>query len=253
MEQGQIPPQEQEAPPAPGSWPTWQQHPQPQQGWGQTPYGYAPLPPPGYAPIPPPGYAPPPYGYAPPPYMPMPGAWPAGPAHPAQLKAPPDEHPEELPWRLAGWWSRVGAQLLDLLIVWAPLAIALTVPIVLASEARDGSAAETTWLVVTIVLTFVAIGVHLFYAPLLMKRRGRHNGQTWGKQMCGIRVIRASGRPMRFSDAAMRQIVYKSFGGIVASTFVPLFPWILNYLWPTWDEQHRALHDMAADTRVVSA
>jgi uncharacterized RDD family membrane protein YckC len=86
-----------------------------------------------------------------------------------------------------------------------------------------------------------------------MKRRGRHNGQTWGKQACGIRVIRADGRPMKFADAALRMIVYKSFGGIVASTFVPLFPWILNFLWPTWDEQHRALHDLAADTRVVSA
>jgi uncharacterized RDD family membrane protein YckC len=86
-----------------------------------------------------------------------------------------------------------------------------------------------------------------------MKRRGRHNGQSWGKQMCKIRVIRADGKQMRFSDAALRQIIYKSFGGIVASTFVPLFPWILNYLWPTWDEQHRALHDLAADTRVVAA
>jgi uncharacterized RDD family membrane protein YckC len=28
---------------------------------------------------------------------------------------------------------------------------------------------------------------------------------------------------------------------------------VLNYLWPTWDEQHRALHDMAAKTRVVAA
>jgi uncharacterized RDD family membrane protein YckC len=39
----------------------------------------------------------------------------------------------------------------------------------------------------------------------------------------------------------------------VASTFVPIFPWFLNYLWPTWDEQHRALHDLAAQTRVVAA
>lgn len=220
MEPGQTPPQQQ-APPSHGSWPAWQQPPT-QEGSGQTPYGYA-----------------------------TPPAWPV--AYPVQLKAPPGEHPEDLPWRLSGWWSRVGAQLIDLLIVWLPAGTALTILALSASAADDGSGTETTLLVATIVASFLALGAHFFYAPLLMKRKGRRNGQTWGKQACGIRVIRADGRPMRFSDAALRQIVFKSFGGIVASTFVPLFPWILNYLWPTWDEQHRALHDLAADTRVVSA
>jgi uncharacterized RDD family membrane protein YckC len=247
MEQGQIPPQQQPPPPAQpvappppqhGQWPAWQQHPS-QPGWEQTPYGYAPVP----------------YGYAPPPQMPVPapGQWAQPPAYPAQLKAPPDEHPAELPWQLSGWWSRVGAQLLDVLVVWVPAAIVLTVLAVLADAADNGSGTETTLLVAVIVATFLAFAAHFFYAPLLMKRRGKRNGQTWGKQACGIRVIRADGKPMRFSDAALRQIIYKSFGGIVASTFVPLFPWILNYLWPTWDEQHRALHDLAADTRVVAA
>ena len=230
MEQGQIPPHQQQ--PAPGSWPGWQ-HPPAPHGWGQTPYGYAP------------------YGYAQPPAWPPPWAHP-GP-HPAQLKAPPEDHPADLPWQLAGWWSRVGAQLLDLLIVWVPFGILLTVLALSADGADNGSGGETVLLVCTIVATLFALATHFFYAPLLMKRRGRHNGQTWGKQVCGIRVIRADGRRMRFSDAAMRMIVFKSFGGIVASTFVPLFPWILNYLWPTWDEQHRALHDFAADTRVVAA
>lgn len=254
MEQGQTPPQQQQPPapqhqppppqqpppPAPQQgWPAWQSHPsQPQ--WGQTPYGYAPVPPYGYG-QPPPGWRQPEW--------PQPG----GGVNPAALKAPPAEHPKELPWRLAGWWSRVGAQIIDLLIVWVPAAALLTAPILAAEGADDGSGTETAWLIVAIVMTFLAIGAHLFYAPLLMKRKGKRNGQSLGKQMCGIRVIRADGRPMRFSDAAMRQIIYKSFGGLVASTFVPLFPWILDYLWPTWDEQHRALHDLAADTRVVAA
>lgn len=229
MDPAQTPPQD--APPQHGTWPAWQQPPG-QQGSGQTPYGYAPAP----------------YGYAPQPAWTHQHA-----AHPAQLKAPPGEHPKELPWRLAGWWSRVGAQLLDLLVVWLPAGIVLTVLAVTASSADEGSGTETTLWLATIVASFLALGAHFFYAPLLMRRRGRHNGQTWGKQICGIRVIRADGEPMRFGHAALRQIVLKSFGGIVASTFVPLFPWILNYLWPTWDEQHRALHDVAADTRVVAA
>jgi uncharacterized RDD family membrane protein YckC len=242
MEQGQVPPpQQQQPPPTPHQeWPSWQAHPG-QQQWGQPPYGQQPAPPYGW------GQQPvPPYGWGQP-------EWPRPAIHPATLKAPPAEHPKELPWQLAGWWSRVGAQLLDLLFVWVPAGLLLLAPILAAEAARDGSGAETAWLVVAIVVTFLAIGAHLFYAPVLMRRKGRRNGQTLGKQISGIRVIRADGDPMRFSDAALRQIVYKSFGGLVASTFVPLFPWILNYLWPTWDEQHRALHDLAADTRVVSA
>jgi uncharacterized RDD family membrane protein YckC len=86
-----------------------------------------------------------------------------------------------------------------------------------------------------------------------MRRTGERNGQSWGKQVAGIRVIRADGAPMSFADAAMRQIVFKGLGLVVASTIVPIFPWVLDYLWPTWDEENRALHDIAADTRVVRA
>ena len=216
--------QQQGQPPPPGSWPAWQQQPGTAPYAGQTPY----------------------YGPAPE------QVWQQPLSAVAQVKSPPGEHPRELPWRLSGWWSRVGAQLLDLLIVWIPGG-GLIIALVLLSEDAGSSSAERAWLIATIVASFLVLAAHLFYAPLLMRRAGRHNGQTIGKQATGIRVIRADGEPMRFAHAALRQIVYKSFGGIVASTFVPLFPWILNYLWPTWDEQHRALHDLAADTRVVAA
>lgn len=219
MEQGES----QQAPPPPGGWSTWQQRP-------------------GAAPVPQTPY----YGAPPVP------VWPQPLTQIPQVKAPPGEHPKELPWRLAGWWSRVGAQILDVLVVWVPGALIIG-PLVVAAGDADSQAGETTFLIATIVASFLVMAAHLVYAPLLMKRKGRHNGQTFGKQATGIRVIRADGEPMRFADAALRQIVYKSFGGIVASTFIPLFPWLLNYLWPTWDEQHRALHDLAANTRVVAA
>ena len=31
-----------------------------------------------------------------------------------------------------------------------------------------------------------------------MVRKGEHNGQTWGKQVVGIRVIRDNGQPFDF-------------------------------------------------------
>ena len=82
------------------------------------------------------------------------------------------------------------------------LLIVLFVLILLADAADNGSAAETTWIVVAIVATFGAWAVHLFYAPLLMKRQGNHNGQTWGKQLCSIRVIRGKPEHHRAPDVA---------------------------------------------------
>ena len=40
--------------------------------------------------------------------------------------------------------------------------------------------------------------VVLLYAPLLMKRPGEHNGQTWGKQLVGIRATRNNGQEWTF-------------------------------------------------------
>ncbi len=93
----------------------------------------------------------------------------------------------------------------------------------------------------------------LLYAPLLMMRQGEHNGQTWGKQVLGIRVIRDNGQPFDFGSAALREIVLKTLAVGIASSIIPLIPWFLNYFWPLWDDQNRALHDMGASTHVVKA
>ena len=42
----------------------------------------------------------------------------------------------------------------------------------------------------------------LFYAPLLMSAPGTRNGQTWGKQVLGIRSMRDNGEPFDFGAAA---------------------------------------------------
>ena len=46
--------------------------------------------------------------------------------------------------------------------------------------------------------------VWLLYSPLLMMREGEHNGQTLGKQLVGIRVVRDNGQRMSFGWAALR-------------------------------------------------
>jgi uncharacterized RDD family membrane protein YckC len=86
-----------------------------------------------------------------------------------------------------------------------------------------------------------------------MAREGERNGQTWGKQLLGIRVVRDDGQAMNFGMAALREVVLKGLAPAFASAIIPFLPWLLDYLWPLWDDQNRALHDMAANTHVLHA
>jgi uncharacterized RDD family membrane protein YckC len=86
-----------------------------------------------------------------------------------------------------------------------------------------------------------------------MAREGEHNGQTWGKQALGIRVIRDGGEPMSFGWATLREIVVKGFAVGIASSIIPIIPWFLDFFWPLWDDENRALHDMIVSTHVVHA
>src|SRR3954453_17963270 len=142
----------------------------------------------------------------PPPERPLPEqpqapAPPAGPQAPAYGgPAPPGgwEQPiaQQAPgWHgrpLASWGSRLAAYLIDGLILLVPV-IRLTIVVVAIAAGSDTGA------VVTAIVGFLAYLVVAFlYAPLLMAREGKGNGQTWGKQALGIRVIRDRGEPMNF-------------------------------------------------------
>ena len=86
-----------------------------------------------------------------------------------------------------------------------------------------------------------------------MRRGGRRNGQTLGKQLLGIRVVREDGRPMSYGTSAVREWLAKTLLFTVVATFTFLIPLLLDYLWPLWDERNRSLHDMMVSTLVVRA
>jgi uncharacterized RDD family membrane protein YckC len=194
------------------------------------------------APPPPPGgpYAPPSAPEGPPSY--------GGPVPPGGWQQPiPQQQPGWYGKPLASWGSRAAAWLIDLLVLLVPV-IVLTVIVVAIAAGSDTGA------IVTGVLGFLAyLVVALLYAPLLMARDGEHNGQTWGKQALGIRVVRDNGETMGFGWAALREIVIKNFAVGIASAIIPIIPWFLDYFWPLWDDQNRALHDMVVSTHVVQA
>jgi uncharacterized RDD family membrane protein YckC len=156
---------------------------------------------------------------------------------------------------LAGWGSRLAATLIDSLILLVPAAILFVVIVggAIGLSGDDDDVATGAAIVAFLLFGLLFLVIYLAYAPVLMMRKGEHNGQTWGKQAVGIRVVRDSGQPFDFGSAALREIVLKGLAVGIASSIIPLIPWFLNYFWPLWDDQNRALHDIAVSTHVVRA
>jgi uncharacterized RDD family membrane protein YckC len=180
---------------------------------------------------------------------------PAPPAGPQAPQAPPGGWEQPIPqqapgWHgtpLASWGSRVGATLIDWLILLVPVAILVAIVLGVAVGSDTGAIASA----IVGFLTYLVVA--LIYAPLLMARDGAGNGQTWGKQIVGIRVVRDAGQPMSFGYAALREIAVKGLALGVAGSVIPIIPYLLNYLWPLWDDENQALHDKVVSTHVVRA
>jgi uncharacterized RDD family membrane protein YckC len=175
---------------------------------------------------------------------PPPGALGAG------TTAPVGPVPSSGRYALAGWWSRVGATLIDGIIVGigALLILALFGSVFSVGFFASDEAGIVS-LIVGLLLSFVAIAiVALLYAPLMMART---NGKTLGRMAVGNRVVRANGEPMTFAWAMLREVAVKALLFGVAGSLTFGLANLADVLWPLWDDENRALHDFLVDTRTV--
>jgi uncharacterized RDD family membrane protein YckC len=194
-------------------------------------------------------HAPPPGPHAPPP-PPQGAPGYGGPVPPGGWQQPIAR--QESSWvgkPLASWGSRFGAWLIDFVVVLVPVVV---LAVVIFGGAAEGDSVWG-WVGASILYVLLFASVFMLYAPLLMIREGARNGQTLGKQWVGIRVVRDNGQPFGFGVAAFREVVLKQLAVNLASSIIPFIPWFLNYFWPLWDDENRALHDMAASTHVIRA
>lgn len=150
---------------------------------------------------------------------------------------------------LASWLSRVAATLLDGVVLLAAVVV-LAAPGT-ALLIADHTAAGIAALLVGLVIYGL---VYVFYGAWLMKRPGKRNGQTLGKQWVGIRVVRDNGEPFGLGQGLLREFVVKLllFGWIGGSFFLAI-PSLLDAFWPLWEDENRALHDLIVKTHVVDA
>jgi uncharacterized RDD family membrane protein YckC len=71
----------------------------------------------------------------------------------------------------------------------------------------------------------------------------QNNGQTIGKLLMGIRVVKLNGEPIQTTDVLLRYFGYWLNSAIFG----------LGWLWALWDQDRQGWHDKLANTIVVRA
>lgn len=232
--------------------------PQPGQGHPGATQGYPPQgypgqpgqPPQGYPGQPPQGYP----GHAPQGYPGQPGA-----GRPGQAAFTADGV------RLAGWWWRVLAGVVDAVVVTLLVTLA-TLPLLLPMLERMSAylgevvaAAERGLsqppldpqsLLSTgdqLLLTLASVAITFVYHAVFLRWRGA----TPGKLLCGLRVVPVdqgqAGGGLDGRRAVARALVWAAPG---LNTLLGLFQ-LADLLFPLWHPRRQALHDLAARTQVI--
>jgi len=189
------------------------------------------------------------------------------------------EQPQEPDWVLASYGQRMGAWALDFVGFTLPFIlliiglVVLVLGLIFSSETVKESITITSdsmtieesieesvlsganWLVAimgTVGVVLVILGIILLgYIVWWLIALG--NGQTPGKQIVGIRVIKDDGSPSNWGYTFLREFVIKLLlvGFISDMTFG--IARLVDYLWPLWDraEKMQTLHDKMLRTIVV--
>jgi uncharacterized RDD family membrane protein YckC len=129
----------------------------------------------------------------------------------------------------AGWWVRVGAYLIDTVL----LIVALFILAIIGAIVSRGL--EIVLILLWFVVVFIGYWVYF---------EGSESGQTVGKRAVGIRVRTTSNERISYGQAFGRNLVARVIG------LLPLIG-LIDVLWPLWDSEKQCLHDKAASTIVV--
>jgi uncharacterized RDD family membrane protein YckC len=192
---------------------------------GQGPPSYPP-PPPTYGQPPPGTYSQPPSGeYGQPP-----------PAAYGQSGYGGDRPGYYMGHLLANWLQRVGAFLIDVLIVAILVAIAIAISAPSNNSVSGGAA------LVALLLYLVAAGVFIYNRWIMQGR----TGQSWGKRALGLKLLRMdNGQPVGGGMAFVRDLAHTLDG-------LPCILLPIGYLWPLWDNRRQTFADKVCNTVVIA-
>ena len=145
----------------------------------------------------------------------------------------------------ASWGARAGALLLDVLftiLVYLPGLVVIIVGTATGDTENDVNG------------PVVLIGGVLLFAAFLWTlwnqgwRQGSQ-GWSWGKQVVGIKLVRAADAQPPGGWTGIGRLVLRNILGNVTFGIYTL----LTYLWPLWDDRNQSLDDKMLSTLVVRA
>ena len=135
--------------------------------------------------------------------------------------------------RLAGWAIEWGFGLVLFLLL-----------LLVAGAVGEGSGDGGTVLVLGMLASAVVYIVWLLVAA--------SRGQTPGKQILSMYVVKKDDRVAGLGYVLLREIVIKALVGILGAIIFGI-GWFIAALWCTWDKDRQCLWDKMIDTRVVHA
>jgi uncharacterized RDD family membrane protein YckC len=166
-----------------------------------------------------------------------------------------------MPTGYASWGARVGAYLIDGLIVGVvPFILYIIAIIVGASSASsmqsnvdacapddfqcrsDAVNSASTGLPIFAILLIALAGLIALVAGIFLIAKEGSTGQTPGKKALNIKLVsEATGQPLGFGMAFLRKICH-ALDSMLCS---------LGYLWPLWDEKSQTFADKIVSSVVV--
>lgn len=148
---------------------------------------------------------------------------------------------------LATRLSRLGAAIVDGLIIGVPFYIVFFMvvpdPFGLASSANQGFVAQFMFSLVMFLCAFAIYAV-VNWIPL------EATGQTWGKKLLNIRIVRSDGSPV-----GARRVLFRRYLPMQSAAMIPFIGTIIGLVNTLliFRESRKCLHDDIADTVVVKA
>jgi uncharacterized RDD family membrane protein YckC len=139
------------------------------------------------------------------------------------------------PGQLAGWTTRVGASILDSLIISIPAIAGVVASLVIDGDSDELGAGGG-----------IAMGAGFLVAFLVwvwnrIIQQGR-TGQSFGKKLTGLRIVHAqTGQLIGMGSNLGREVCAQIFNQFC----------ILNVLWPLWDDKQQTWHDKIVNDIVI--
>ncbi len=140
--------------------------------------------------------------------------------------------------KFAGFWIRAVAYTLDGFVI--ALLLFLLVGVGLfgySSGSGTGALRSFSYTFDESVFSYLNLVVFILYMAYYTFFLGTR-GQTPGKMLCGLKVLRTDGRPVGFGQAAIRTLGY----------FLNHFTLYIGFLWVAIDPRKQGLHDKIAGT-----